>query len=54
MSTLIDNYGWVSLLIGIVLLWFVIKVVRKIVVTVIAIIFTLIGLVRLWMMIGTL
>lgn len=46
--------GWLSLIIGIVLLWLVIKVVRKVFMTVMAIVFTAIGIIRLWGFIGTL
>lgn len=54
MSALMDQFGWISLIIGIVLIWLVIKVVRKVFMTVMAIVFTAIGIVRLWGFIGTL
>ncbi|MFG3613523.1 hypothetical protein [Rummeliibacillus stabekisii] len=50
LSSLLNNYGWFSLLIGILLFYFVFKMVRKVLVTIMAFVFTLIGFLRLWTM----
>lgn len=54
LASLLDQFGWFSLMIGAIAIWLAVKVVRKVFMTVLAFMFTLLGILRLWTFISTL
>ena len=48
LSTIVDQYGWIVLIVAVAMIWMIVKLVRNVVFKLVGLAFAIISLVRIW------